>query len=53
MKVTVVLARPDLDKEMNEAYAEFFQGRSRPGRWFASGLIFPAGLVAIEAIALA
>lgn len=33
VKVTVLLARPDLYREMNEAYAEFFPARSRRGRW--------------------
>jgi 2-iminobutanoate/2-iminopropanoate deaminase len=36
VKITVLLARPDLYKEMNEAYAESFRGRSRRGRWPAS-----------------
>ena len=37
VKVTVLLARPDLYQEMNEAYAEFFfRARSQRGRWSAS-----------------
>ncbi len=34
VKVTVLLARPDLYKEMNEAYAEFFPG-PKPARAMA------------------
>jgi len=33
VKITVLLARPDLYREMNAAYAEFFPGRSRRARW--------------------
>ena len=40
VKITVLLARPDLYKEMNEAYAEFFPGRSRLARWLASAPTF-------------
>ena len=36
VKVTVLLARPDLYKEMNVAYAELFPGPNRRGRWAAS-----------------
>jgi len=32
VKVTVLLARPDLYKEMNEAYAEFFYSITSPAR---------------------
>ena len=42
VKVTVLLAQPDLYKEMNEAYSEFFTGESRRGRWLASAPTFPA-----------
>ena len=53
VKVTVLLARPDLYKEMNEAYAEFFPGR-KPARAMARfGADIPGVLVAIDAIALA
>jgi 2-iminobutanoate/2-iminopropanoate deaminase len=53
VKVTVLLARPDLYKEMNEAYAEFFPG-AKPARAMARfGAEIPGVLVAIEAIALA
>src|SRR6185503_20147214 len=51
VKVTVLLARPDLYKEMNEAYAEFFPG-PKPARAMARfGADIPGVLVAIEAIA--
>ena len=53
VKVTVLLARPDLYKEMNEAYAEFFP-KTKPARAMARfGAEIPGVLVAIEAIALA
>ena len=53
VKVTVLLARPDLYKEMNEAYAEFFP-KAKPARAMARfGAEIPGVLVAIEAIALA
>ena len=42
VKVTVLLARPDLYREMNEAYAEFFPGPSRHARWSTSAPIFRA-----------
>ena len=51
VKVTVLLARPDLYKEMNEAYAEFFPG-PKPARAMARfGADIPGVMVAIEAIA--
>jgi len=51
VKVTVLLARPDLAKEMNEAYAEFFPG-AKPARAIARlGVDVPGVLVSIEAIA--
>lgn len=51
VKVTVLLARPDLYKEMNEAYAEFFPG-PKPARAMARfGADIPGVLVAIEAVA--
>jgi 2-iminobutanoate/2-iminopropanoate deaminase len=52
VKVTVLLARPDLGSEMNEAYAEFFPG-NRPARAIARlGVDVPGVLVSIEATAL-
>jgi 2-iminobutanoate/2-iminopropanoate deaminase len=52
VKVTVLLARPELYKEMNEAYAEFFPG-GKPARAMARfGADIPGVLVAIEAIAV-
>src|SRR5262245_46127078 len=51
VKVTVLLARPDLAKEMNEAYAEFFPG-AKPARAIARlGVEIPGVLISIEAIA--
>ena len=53
VKVTVLLARPELAKEMNEAYAEFFPG-PKPARAIAKlGVEIPGVLVSIEAIAAA
>jgi 2-iminobutanoate/2-iminopropanoate deaminase len=53
VKVTVLLARPDLYREMNEAYAEFFPG-AKPARSMARfGADISGVLVAIDAIALA
>jgi 2-iminobutanoate/2-iminopropanoate deaminase len=53
VKITVLLARTDLYREMNEAYAEFFPGK-KPARAMACfGADIPGVLVAIEAIALA
>jgi enamine deaminase RidA (YjgF/YER057c/UK114 family) len=53
VRVTVLLVRTDLYKEMNEAYAEFFPG-PKPARAMARfGADIPGVLVAIEAIALA
>jgi len=52
VKVTVLLARPELSKEMNEAYAEFFPS-SKPARAIARlGVESPGVLVSIEAIAI-
>jgi 2-iminobutanoate/2-iminopropanoate deaminase len=51
VKVTVLLARPEMFKEMNDAYAEFFPS-SKPARAIARlGLEIPGVLVSIEAIA--
>src|SRR5579872_1924950 len=53
VKVTVLLARTDLYKEMNEAYAEFFPG-AKPARAMARfGADIPGVMVAVEAVALA
>ena len=53
VKVTVLLARPDLYREMNEAYAEFFP-ETKPARSMVRfGADIPGVLVAIDAIALA
>ena len=52
VKVTVLLARPDLFKEMNEAYAEFFL-KNKPARSAAQlGATIPGLLISIEAIAV-
>jgi 2-iminobutanoate/2-iminopropanoate deaminase len=53
VKVTVLLARPDRYKEMNEAYAEFFPGPKPARAIVCFGADIPGALVAIEAIALA
>jgi len=53
VKVTVLLAQPDLYNEMNNAYAEFFP-KAKPARAMVRfGADIPGVLVAIEAIALA
>jgi 2-iminobutanoate/2-iminopropanoate deaminase len=53
VKITILLARPDQMKEMNEAYAEFFPG-NKPARAVARlGPEIPGILVSIEAMALA
>ena len=53
VRVTVLLARPELYREMNEAYAEFFPG-ARPARSMARfGADIPGVMVAIEALAIA
>ncbi len=53
VKVTVLLARPDLAKGMNDAYARFFQG-AKPARAVARlGVEIPGVLISIEATALA
>ena len=53
VKVTVLLARPDLYKEMNEAYAEFFPDAMPARSMVRFGADIPGVLVAIDAIALA
>jgi len=52
VKVTVLLARTDLYKEMNEAYAEFFPGPKPARAMVRFGADIPGVLVAIEAIAV-
>ena len=53
VKVTVLLAQPDLYNEMNDVYAEFFS-KAKPARAMVRfGADIPGVLVAIEAIALA
>jgi enamine deaminase RidA (YjgF/YER057c/UK114 family) len=53
VKTTVLLARPELYKEMIEAYQEFFLG-PKPARCMAHfGADIPGVVVAIEDIALA
>jgi 2-iminobutanoate/2-iminopropanoate deaminase len=53
VKVTVLLARPDLYREMNEAYAEFFPGAKPARAMVRFGADIPGVLVAVEAVALA
>lgn len=53
VKVTVLLSRPDLYREMNEAYAEFFTGPKPARSMVRFGADIPGVLVAIEAIAVA
>jgi 2-iminobutanoate/2-iminopropanoate deaminase len=52
VKVTVLLARPELYREMNEAYAEFFPGAKPARSMVRFGADIPGVLVAIDAIAL-
>ena len=53
VRVTVLLAKPDQMKEMNEAYAEFFPA-NKPARAIARlGPEIPGILVSIEAMAVA
>ena len=52
VKITMLLARPELYREMNEAYAEFFPGE-KPARTMAKfGADIPGVLVAVDAIAV-
>jgi len=53
VKITVLLVRPDLYREMNEAYAEFFPGAKAARAMARFGADIPGVLVAIDAIALA
>ncbi len=52
VKVTVLLARPDLYREMNEAYEEFFPEANPARAMVRFGADIPDVLVAIEAVAL-
>jgi 2-iminobutanoate/2-iminopropanoate deaminase len=52
VKITVLLARPELYREMNEAYAEFFPD-NRPARSMVRfGADIPGVMVAIDAVAV-
>jgi 2-iminobutanoate/2-iminopropanoate deaminase len=52
VKITVLLARPELYPEMNAAYAEFFPGR-KPARAMARfGADISGVLVAMDAVAI-
>jgi 2-iminobutanoate/2-iminopropanoate deaminase len=53
VKVTVLLARPELYREMNAAYAEFFPAAKPARSMVRFGADIPGVLVAIDAIALA
>ena len=53
VKVTVLLARPELYQDMNEAYAEFFPGAKPARSMVRFGAEIPGVLVAIDAVALA
>lgn len=52
VKVTVLLARTDLYREMNEAYAEFFPGPKPARAMVRFGADIPGVMVAIEAVAV-
>lgn len=52
VKVTVLLARPELFREMNEAYAEFFPGVKPARAMVRFGADIPGVLVSIDAIAV-
>ena len=49
----MLLARPELYKEMNAAYAEFFDAAKPARSMVRFGADIPGVLVAIDAIALA
>ena len=49
----VLLARPELYRDMNEAYAEFFPGAKPARSMVRFGADIPGVLVAIDAVALA
>ena len=52
VKITVLLARPELYQEMNAAYAEFFRG-NKPARAMARfGADIPGVMVAMDAVAV-
>src|SRR6202453_147764 len=50
VKVTVLLARPDLYKEMNEEYAEFFPGAKPARPMVRFGADIPGVIVVIDVI---
>lgn len=50
VRVTVLLARPDLSKKMNEAYAEFLPDEKPARAMVRFSADIPGVLVAIEAI---
>jgi 2-iminobutanoate/2-iminopropanoate deaminase len=52
VKITVLLARPDLYREMNEAYAEFFPGEKPARTMVRFGADIPGVLVAVDAVAV-
>jgi 2-iminobutanoate/2-iminopropanoate deaminase len=51
VKVTVLLARPELYREMNEAYAEFFPTNKPARSMVRFGADIPGVLVAMDVIA--
>jgi 2-iminobutanoate/2-iminopropanoate deaminase len=51
VKVTVLLARPELYREMNEAYAEFFPTNKPARSMVRFGADIPGVLVALDVIA--
>ena len=53
VKITILLAKPDQMKEMNEAYAEFFPNNKPAQAITRFGPEIPGILVSIEAMALA
>ena len=52
VKITVLLARPDLYREMNEAYAEFFPDNKPARSMVRFGPDIPGVMVAIDAVAV-
>lgn len=52
VKVTVLLARPELYREMNEAYAEFFPDNKPARSMVRFGPDIPGVMVAIDAVAV-
>ena len=51
VKVTVLLARPELYKEMNDAYSEFFPTNKPARSMVRFGADIPGVLVAMDVIA--